>query len=84
VKGMEEINSYASMHHERLDGEGYPFKRQAHELSTGAKIMAVADVFTAITENRPYRKGMMEAKAHQVIKKWEKNRPWILKSFPSF
>lgn len=69
VKGMEEINGYASMHHERLDGTGYPFKKQGHELSLGAKIMAVADVYTAITENRPYRKGMEEKKALQILGK---------------
>ncbi|KNZ41243.1 HD domain-containing phosphohydrolase [Acetobacterium bakii] len=58
IKGLEDIKEYASMHHERLDGTGYPFKLKGKDLSLGARIMAVADIFTALSENRPYRKGM--------------------------
>lgn len=65
VRGLEEINAFASMHHERLDGTGYPFKLKAEDLSLGSRIMAVADIFTALSENRPYRKGMQK---DQVIK----------------
>ncbi|NMA93240.1 MAG: HD domain-containing protein [Clostridiales bacterium] len=52
------IISWASYHHERLDGTGYPFHVAGDNLSLGARVMAVADVFTALTEHRPYRKGM--------------------------
>jgi putative nucleotidyltransferase with HDIG domain len=58
VTGLAEINDFASMHHERLDGSGYPFKLTGDSLSLGSRIMAVADIFTALSENRPYRKGM--------------------------
>jgi HD-GYP domain-containing protein (c-di-GMP phosphodiesterase class II) len=58
VSGMEEINAIASLHHEKLDGSGYPFKMTAGQLNTEARILAIADIFTALTENRPYRKGM--------------------------
>lgn len=58
VAGLTEINDFASMHHERLDGSGYPFKLTGERLSLGSRIMAVADIFTALSENRPYRKGM--------------------------
>jgi HD-GYP domain-containing protein (c-di-GMP phosphodiesterase class II) len=68
VQGLEEINEYASMHHERLDGTGYPFKRTGKELSLGARIMAVADIFTAVTENRPYRKGMQKDEVIMILK----------------
>lgn len=68
VQGLEEINEYASMHHERLDGTGYPFKLTGKELSLGARIMAVADIFTAVTENRPYRKGMQKDEVIMVLK----------------
>ncbi len=60
VEDLKHINRYASFHHEHLDGKGYPFKIDKLELSVSARIMAVADVFTAITEDRPYRKGMTE------------------------
>jgi len=58
VQGFEEINRWASLHHERLDGSGYPFHFKKSELPLGSRIMAVADVFTALTEPRPYRRGM--------------------------
>lgn len=55
---LRTIAEWASSHHERLDGTGYPFHVSGDSLSLGSRIMAVADVFTAITENRPYRQGM--------------------------
>jgi len=58
IKGLEQINKLASYHHERLEGDGYPFHVSNKELSIGSKIVAIADIFTAITENRPYRVGM--------------------------
>ncbi|MBC3887577.1 HD domain-containing protein [Acetobacterium paludosum] len=67
VKGLEEINIYASMHHERLDGTGYPFKLKGEDLPLGSRIMAVADIFTALTENRPYRKGMQKEAVIEIL-----------------
>lgn len=52
------IKTWAAYHHEKLDGNGYPFHIKGENLSLGSRVMAVADVFTAITENRPYRRGM--------------------------
>ena len=52
------IAEWGAYHHERLDGKGYPFRREAHEMTLGARIMAVSDIFTALAEDRPYRKGM--------------------------
>ncbi|MBT8763650.1 HD domain-containing protein [Desulfohalobiaceae bacterium Ax17] len=67
ITELEIINSWASFHHERLDGKGYPFHHKGEDLSLGARIMAVADVFTAITEDRPYRKGMSIDRALQIL-----------------
>ncbi|MBI5205027.1 MAG: HD domain-containing protein [Nitrospirae bacterium] len=58
VKGLDIINSWASFHHECLDGKGYPFRQKGKDIPFGARIIAVADIFTALTENRPYRQGM--------------------------
>lgn len=58
VSGFEVINTWASFHHERPDGRGYPFRLAGEGLSLGSRIMAVADALTAITEDRPYRTGM--------------------------
>lgn len=69
IDGFETLNQWASFHHERLDGQGYPFHLSEEELPLGSKIMAVADVFTAITEDRPYRSGMDSDKAVKVLTK---------------
>ena len=52
------IVEWASFHHERLDGTGYPFHVNDEQLTLGSRIMAVADIFTALTEVRPYRQGL--------------------------
>jgi len=52
------LRDWAALHHERLNGRGYPFHFTEGQLSTGSRIMAIADVFTALTEDRPYRPGM--------------------------
>ncbi len=69
IPELDTINAWASFHHERLDGTGYPFHHTGQDLSLGSRIMAVADVFTAITEDRPYRKGMTSDEALQVLQK---------------
>ncbi|MFW5490572.1 MAG: HD-GYP domain-containing protein [Desulfovibrio sp.] len=74
VRGMEVINEWGSSHHERMDGTGYHKGRNGKELSLGARIMAVADVFTAVTENRPYRRGMLKANALSVLRGMSKAR----------
>ncbi len=68
ISSMHTINQWASFHHERIDGNGYPFHVKGAELPLGARIMAVSDVFTAITEDRPYRKGMNGTEALRIIK----------------
>lgn len=45
-------------HHERYDGKGYPLKLKGEEISTAGRIVAVADVYDALTSNRPYRSPM--------------------------
>lgn len=58
VKPLETVNQWAAYHHERPDGKGYPFHVKGDDLPTGARVIAVADVFTSIKEDRPYRKGL--------------------------
>ena len=69
VSGLEVINEWASFHHERLDTRGYPFHHGEADLSMGSRIMAVADIFTAITEDRPYREGMSGERALSILKR---------------
>ncbi len=58
---------WGTLHQERLNGTGYPFGLTSDELPLGARILAVADVFTALTENRPYRKGMEPGNAKAAL-----------------
>ncbi|KJU85577.1 domain HDIG-containing protein [Candidatus Magnetobacterium bavaricum] len=67
VKNMETINAWASFHHERIDGAGYPFHLLGKDIPIGSRIMAVSDVFTAVTEDRPYRKGMSEQETLRLL-----------------
>jgi diguanylate cyclase (GGDEF)-like protein/PAS domain S-box-containing protein len=55
-------------HHERWDGKGYPSGLRREEIPLGARIVAIADVFQALTSNRPYRKAYSRAKAIRIIK----------------
>jgi putative two-component system response regulator len=54
-------------HHERWDGEGYPTGLQADEIPLGARLLAVADSFDAMTSDRPYRKAMSSEEAYKEI-----------------
>jgi HD-GYP domain-containing protein (c-di-GMP phosphodiesterase class II) len=51
-----ELLAIVRSHHERWDGEGYPDGLEAEQIPLGARIVAVADAFTAMVEPRPYRK----------------------------
>lgn len=62
------IPEWAAYHHEKLNGKGYPFKLKESELSTGSRIMAAADIFTALREARPYRPGMRKNKIEDIMK----------------
>jgi len=64
---LKPLSEWASFHQERLNGTGYPFGLNAVDLPAGSRIMAVADVFTALTENRPYREGMDTKSAMTVL-----------------
>jgi HD-GYP domain-containing protein (c-di-GMP phosphodiesterase class II) len=67
IGGMPQIAEWAAFHHERLDGRGYPFRHGENELTLGARIMAAADIFTAVTEDRPYRKAMTTTEAGKLL-----------------
>ncbi len=58
LQGLDEIRAWASMHHERLDGNGYPGRYSDRTIPLGARIIAAADVFTALLEERPYRRAL--------------------------
>ncbi len=55
IRGLEDVALWAAQHHERVDGSGYPYHLRKNELSLEARIVAVADVFQALEQQRPYR-----------------------------
>ena len=68
VRGFEQIAPWAAFHHEKLNGNGYPFHLSEGELPLGSRIMTVADIFSAITEDRPYRKSMDREKVIAILR----------------
>ncbi|MCA9730696.1 GAF domain-containing protein [candidate division KSB1 bacterium] len=58
-KDLENVPKIAAVHHERLDGSGYPFKLKANEINIQGRIIAICDIFDALTaKDRPYKKAV--------------------------
>lgn len=58
IDGFEEISRWAAYHHEEPDGSGYPFRIKEDAMPLEARILRVADIFQAMAQDRPYRKGL--------------------------
>jgi len=65
--GLDLIAEWAAFHHEKLDGSGYPFHITADKINTGARIMAVSDIFVALSEDRPYRCRMKRKQIEDIL-----------------
>ncbi len=67
-KRLAKVPDYAGAHHEKLDGTGYPQRLSKDEISVQARIMAIADIFEALTApDRPYKKPMKLSQAIQIM-----------------
>ncbi len=67
-KSMRNLPLYAGAHHEKLNGSGYPYGLKEDEIPLPAKIMAVADIFDALTAaDRPYKKAVSLERALQIL-----------------
>lgn len=65
---MKNIPKFAGCHHEKLDGSGYPNRLKDQEIPLPSKIMAVADIYDALTAaDRPYKKAVPVDKAFQIL-----------------
>jgi putative nucleotidyltransferase with HDIG domain len=73
IDNFDTIAKWAAYHHETLDGQGYPFRIKEESIPLGSKIVAVADIFVALTENRPYRENLSEIKVKSIIFKMAEN-----------
>ena len=65
--GDAELTAMVRHHHERLDGTGYPDGLSGDEIPLGARIIAVADTFDAITSTRPYRPARTHDAAMEIL-----------------
>jgi putative nucleotidyltransferase with HDIG domain len=72
TKEMREVPRIAGMHHERLDGSGYPLGLKAESIPLEGRIMAVADIFHAMMQERPYKRGLTPSEALAECKKLTK------------
>jgi len=62
-----EILPVVAQHHEWFDGSGYPAGLAGRNIGLHARILAVADVYDAITSDRPYRKGLTQPQALEIL-----------------
>ena len=69
IPALADMVPVAEGHHERLDGTGYPRALQGDEINMDTRIVSVADVFDALTADRPYRKALPVAEALAIMQK---------------
>jgi len=67
IDGFENITNYASNHHEKLNGNGYPFHLVGDEIGELDRVMAICDIYQALTEDRPYRNTIPLEKVWSII-----------------
>lgn len=73
IKGFEEITNWSALHHEKLNGNGYPFRKRGEELSKEERLMGCIDIYQALTEKRPYKDGFSHEKSISIMKDMAKN-----------
>ena len=67
-KHLQNVPEYAGGHHERMDGKGYPRGLTREQMSVQARIMAIADIFEALTaRDRPYKKGKLLSESLRIL-----------------
>jgi len=67
-KHLRNVPEFAGCHHEKMDGTGYPNKLKGNQMSIPARMIAIADIFEALTAgDRPYKKGMPLSQALKIL-----------------
>jgi HD-GYP domain-containing protein (c-di-GMP phosphodiesterase class II) len=67
-KHLKNVPAYAGGHHERMDGKGYPRGLTREQMPVQARVMAIADIFEALTAcDRPYKKGKMLSESMRIL-----------------
>jgi len=83
IQFMHDIIPLILYHHERWDGKGYPAGLKSEEIPIGARIISIADVYQALTSDRPYRKAYPKKEAMKIIRDGAGTQfdPAIVKAF---
>ncbi len=72
-KNLQNVPEYAGGHHEKMDGTGYPRGLKRDQMSVPARIMAIADIFEALTAtDRPYKKGKKLSECLKIMGRMKK------------
>ncbi len=77
-ESLHDLIPIVKYHHEHWDGSGYPEKLKGEDIPLAARIVAVADAYHALISDRPYRKGMSNEKACEILRvgagiQWDKD-----------
>ena len=67
IDGLEDVTRWASYHHEKLDGSGYPFGLPGVALDRNSRLLACIDIYQTMTEERPYKSGLAHEAAMQEL-----------------
>ncbi len=73
IRDFQDISKWACNHHENLRGNGYPYKKSRQALDFNSRLLACLDKYTAITQDRPYRKAYSPKHAIQILRKMALN-----------
>ena len=86
VDGFQEAALLILHHHERLDGAGYPSRLKGNEIPLGARMIAVADSYDALTTNRPYRTARTRVEALNELFRCSNTQfdPQVLNAFAAY
>lgn len=74
IKGLEDVTLWAALHHEKLNGKGYPFGKTAVDLNRNERLMGCLDIYQALTEQRPYKEGMSHEQSIGILRDMAKNK----------
>jgi HD-GYP domain-containing protein (c-di-GMP phosphodiesterase class II) len=69
IQHIDLLRNIAGYHHEAVNGTGYPDGKKGEEIPLEARIVAVADVFDALTSKRPYKEAWSNEKAIETLNK---------------
>ncbi|MFA5393186.1 MAG: HD domain-containing phosphohydrolase [Candidatus Ratteibacteria bacterium] len=67
ITSLKDILPLVLYHHERMDGSGYPEGRKNDEIPLGSKILAVADTYSALISNRPYKSALSATESANIL-----------------